>query len=119
MITLDIETYYAADYSLSARGKNAMTIEEYIRDPRFLLHGIGIKYEASPAKWYTRARFEANLDKFRTLFAQDICLGHNTMFDAAALSWHYKCKFGVLLDTLSMARPVIGVDASASLAAVS
>lgn len=118
MIVLDIETYYAKDYSLSARGKNALTTEEYINDPRFRLHGIGVKKDDSPARWFTRAQFESSLPAFKALFARQLCVGHNMRFDAASLAWRYGVKFGALGDTLSMARPIVGVDAPASLGAL-
>ena len=38
LITLDVETYYDRDYSLSK-----MTTEEYIRDPRFEVIGVSVK----------------------------------------------------------------------------
>ena len=115
-VTLDIETYYAQDYSLSSRGKNAMTMEEYINDPRFLLHGIGVKVNDGVSAWFTRKQFEENLPRFRRLFKESACIAHNAPFDMAALAWHYECRFGLIVDTLSMARPVLGVEAGGSLA---
>jgi hypothetical protein len=38
IITIDFETYYDRDYSLSK-----LTTEAYIRDPRFEIIGVGIK----------------------------------------------------------------------------
>ena len=114
-VTLDLETYYADDYSLSAKGKNAITMEEYINDPRFLLHGIGIKVNDSPSRWYTRRQFEKNLGGFRTIFSGAVCVAQNAPFDMAILAWHYGCQFGLIADTLSMARPIHGVDAGGSL----
>ena len=38
IITIDFETYYDKDYSLSK-----MTTEEYINDPRFEVIGMGFK----------------------------------------------------------------------------
>ncbi len=38
LITLDFETYYSREYSLSK-----MTTEEYVRDPRFEVIGVGVK----------------------------------------------------------------------------
>jgi hypothetical protein len=40
---VDFETYYAKDFSL---GK--MTTEEYIRDERFEVIGVGIAYDEAP-----------------------------------------------------------------------
>ena len=38
LITLDFETFYSKDFSLTK-----MTTEEYVRDPRFEIVGVGIK----------------------------------------------------------------------------
>jgi DNA polymerase len=37
-VTLDFETYYAKDYSLTR-----LTTEEYIRDPRFEVIGVAMR----------------------------------------------------------------------------
>ena len=117
-VTLDIETFFDKDYSLAGRGKNAMTMEEYINDPRYKLHGVGIKEDNGKSKWLTKFEFESSLPELRKLFASSACIAHNAAFDMAALSWHYGIKFGLIIDTLSMARPVLGADASVSLSAL-
>lgn len=119
VIVLDIETYYRTpDYSLSAKGKHKTTTEAYIRDERFLLHGVGVKVGAKRAVWLPRAVFEQHIEQFRALCKGAICVAHNAKFDFAALAWHYGVKFGVMADTLSMARPVVGSVAPVSLDAL-
>ena len=46
LITLDFETYYSKDYSLKK-----LTIEEYVRDPRFEVIGIGVKVNNGETEW--------------------------------------------------------------------
>ena len=46
LITIDFETYYDRDYSLSK-----ITTEEYIRDPRFEVIGVGVKVNNEPTEW--------------------------------------------------------------------
>ena len=48
VITIDFETYYSREYSLSK-----MTTEAYIRDPRFEVIGVGIKVDDNPPDWYS------------------------------------------------------------------
>lgn len=48
LVTLDFETYYDKEYSLSK-----MTTEEYIRDDRFEVIGVAIKINDSHAYWIT------------------------------------------------------------------
>ncbi|MAK80389.1 DNA polymerase [Phenylobacterium sp.] len=98
IITIDFETYYSREYSLSK-----MTTESYIRDPRFEVIGVGIKVDDNPPDWYSGdnvGRFLNSLD-----YSKDAIVAHNTVFDGAILSWIYGIKPKFWFDTLSMARP--------------
>jgi len=109
--TIDLETYYDKDYSLSK-----LTTEEYINDPRFELIGLSIKKNECTAEWYSWADAAGFLKGFNFSGSMIVC--HNTMFDAAILDWKYGVKPKVWADTMSMARFVRGVHESASLAAL-
>ena len=50
LVTLDFETYYDRDYSLSK-----MTTEAYVRDPRFEVIGVGVKVNDHATDWYSGA----------------------------------------------------------------
>ena len=111
LITLDFETYYDKDYSLSK-----LTTEEYIRDDRFEAIGISVKVDAEDAVWFsgTMAKTKEWLDQFD--WSQSFVLAHNMLFDGAILAWRFGIHPMVLLDTLSMARAVDGVEVGNSLA---
>jgi DNA polymerase I-like protein with 3'-5' exonuclease and polymerase domains len=109
IVTIDFETYYDKDYSLSK-----MTTESYIRDPRFEIIGVGIKVNDYPTDWYSGdnpGKFLKSLD-----YSKRAILCHNTAFDGAILSWHFDIKPRLWLDTLSMARPLHNVTVGGSLA---
>ena len=55
IITIDFETYYDKEYSLSK-----MTTEEYINDPRFEVIGMGIKFDDNHTKWVVNGTEEFN-----------------------------------------------------------
>ena len=109
IITLDFETYYAQDFSLTK-----LTTEEYIRDPQFQVIGVGVKVNDGTSEWVTGIEVKDYLDTFD--WSEALLLCHNTMFDGAILAWHYDIVPHIYLDTLSMARAVHGVDAGGSLA---
>jgi len=109
--TIDLETYYDKDYSLSK-----LTTEEYINDPRFELIGLSIKKNECTAEWYSGEDVAGFLKGFDFSGSMIVC--HNTMFDGAILDWKYGVKPKVWADTMSMARFVRGVHESASLAAL-
>jgi DNA polymerase I-like protein with 3'-5' exonuclease and polymerase domains len=115
IVTVDFETYYAKDFSLSK-----MTTEEYINDPRFQVIGMGIQYNDAKPEWFVAGteEFTAAIDKLRSEALDHAILCHNTMFDGAILSWKYGIVPGMYFDTLCMARAVHGVDAGGSLKAL-
>jgi DNA polymerase len=111
IVTIDFETYYDRDYSLSK-----MTTEAYIRDPRFEVIGVAIKVNEQETDWYTGADpggFLHALD-----YSDRAILCHNTAFDGAILSWKYNIKPKLWLDTLSMARPLHSMTVGGSLKAL-
>jgi DNA polymerase len=111
LVTLDFETYYDKEYSLSK-----LTTEEYVRDDRFEAIGVGVKVNDSDTEWFTGTMEETKefLDEFK--LQECFVLAHNMMFDGAILSWRFGIKPKVFLDTLAMARAVDGVEVGNSLA---
>lgn len=110
IITVDMETFYDRDYSLSK-----ITTEEYVRDPRFQVIGVGVKVNAGTTEWFsgTHGRTKEFLGQYD--WANSAVLAHNMMFDGAILSWRFGIRPKVLFDTLCMARAIHGVEKSASL----
>jgi DNA polymerase len=107
-VTLDFETYYAKDFSLTR-----LTTEEYINDPRFEVIGVAIKIDDGQTKWYTKD-IKEQLSKID--WANSAVLCHNMQFDGAILAWRYNILPARYFDTLCMARAIHGVDAGGSLA---
>lgn len=109
IVTIDFETYYDKDYSLSK-----MTTEQYVRSSLFEIIGVGIKVNDYPTDWYSGdnpGKFLKSLD-----YSKRAILCHNTAFDGAILSWHFGIKPRLWLDTLGMARPLHNVTVGGSLA---
>jgi len=113
IITLDFETYYAKDFSLSK-----LTTEEYIRDKRFEVIGVAVKENDDETVWFsgTHEEIKAWLNQFDWTHSALLC--HNTLFDGAILSWVFNIEAAFYMDTLCMARAIHGVDAGGSLAAL-
>jgi len=111
IVTIDFETYYDKDYSLSK-----MTTEAYIRDPRFEAVGVAIKVNHQEADWYSGADPGGFLNAID--YSDKAILCHNTAFDGAILSWKYGIKPKLWLDTMSMARPLHSMTVGGSLKAL-
>lgn len=114
IVTLDFETFYDKQYSLSK-----LTTEEYIRDHRFEAIGVATKVNEETTTWCsgTHSEIQNYLDEID--WSNSVLVAHNSMFDAAILSWHFNIKPKIVADTLSMSRAVDGVNVKHSLAAVS
>ena len=114
LITLDFETYYSKEFSLSK-----LTTEAYIRDPRFEVIGVGVKVNNGETEWAsgTHEEIKGYLNRFSWETSMLLC--HNTMFDGAILSWCFDIRPWVYTDTLCIARALHGTEARASLAAIS
>jgi len=111
LLTVDFETYYDRDFSLSK-----LTTEEYVRSDLFEVIGVSVKVNEDPAQWFsgTHQQMWMWLEQFD--WASSLVLAHNTMFDSAILSW----RFGIIplgwLDTMSMAQAIVPATQSKSLA---
>ena len=128
ILTIDFETYYAKDYSLTK-----LTTEEYVRDSRFEVIGVAVKatdtsnYYHSPASGYSPASdslwctgSKKQIAKFLNQFdwANSIALAHNAMFDMAILNWHFDIRPKKIADTLAMSRAIHTIEVGGSLAAL-
>lgn len=109
LVTLDFETYYSRDYSLSK-----MTTEEYVRHPEFEVIGVGIKHGDAPTVWVDQPDVKVALAAVD--WSNAMVLAQNTMFDGAIMSWHYGINPKAWADTLGMSRALYPHDKSHSLA---
>jgi len=114
LITLDFETYYDRDYSLSK-----LTTEEYVRDPRFEVIGVGVKVNNEGTEWASGTHDELKRYLHSFAWEKSMVLAHNTMFDGAILSWVFDVHPRIYTDTLCIARALHGVEVGGSLRALS
>jgi DNA polymerase I-like protein with 3'-5' exonuclease and polymerase domains len=110
LVTLDFETYYSREFSLSK-----ITTEHYVRSPEFETIGLGIKFAHHPTDWIKGPDVAKALAKID--WSDKLVLAQNTAFDAAILSWHYGVKPMAWLDTLGMSRALFPHEKSHSLSA--
>ena len=99
IITVDAETYYDKEYSLTK-----LTTEAYVRDPRFEVIMFGLRWPDGRKEIITGTHEEIQYRLDAIEWERFAVLCHNTMFDAAILSWHFNVRPRAWLDTLSMGR---------------
>lgn len=113
VVTLDFETFYSQDYTLSGREYNTSS---YIRDEQFMAHCVGIKDGQGPTQVYDYPHALGVLAKMD--LREKFLLAHNTAFDGLILSHHYGIKPYKYLDTLSMSRALFGLHTKHTLDAL-
>jgi len=108
LVTLDLETFYDREYSLSK-----ITTEEYVRSHLFETIGIAIKIEDEETVWYPQPEVEQALAAIN--WSECAVLAQNTMFDGAILRWKYGINPAAWLDTMGMSRALFPHEKSHSL----
>jgi len=96
--TIDFETYYDRDYSLSK-----MQTDAYCLDPRFELIGMGIAKNDGTPHWFTDA-LEIDAVLARIDWANAAVRCHNTLFDGFILTRVLGRAPRLWMDTLSQGR---------------
>jgi len=110
IITLDFETYYSTEFSLTK-----VTTEEYVRSPEFEVIGVAVQEDGGEPVW-----FSGDAEAMHQFLAQydwgnSLALAHNAAFDGAILNWVFGLRPKGWLDTLSMGRALHGTEVGGSL----
>lgn len=117
ILTGDFETYFEkGEYSLKHKD---MTTTNYVRDPvRFKIQSFATQLYPSGHKEVLYGQEEVQ-DFVRGVdWAHTAFLGHHTQFDGLILAHHLGVEPCYFLDTLSMARPILGRDIKNNLDAI-
>ncbi len=112
IVCIDFETYWdSKEYTLSK-----MTTEEYIRDERFKAFGACLHDYGTDkiVQWYRADELPRILSTYD--WSVTAVLAHNAQFDVSILEWVYGVHPCFILDSLSMARALRGVEVGNSLA---
>ena len=110
LMTLDLETYYSRDYSLTK-----MTTEEYIRSPQFEAIGAAFKLNDEEATWVAKPKLIKVITQ--NDWSNKMVLCQNTAFDGAILGWHYGVQPLAWFDIMGMSRALFPHERSHSLKA--
>ncbi len=106
-ITLDFETYYSKAEKYFLKHKNSgLTIEEYIRNPKFEVIGLSVKIGNRPTEWLCPHEIEDWIKHVEVAYGWDNvrAIAHNGRFDMAILGWVYNVYPGQIADTMLMSR---------------
>ncbi len=112
LVSLDFETYYDTDYTLSK-----LSTSEYVRDERFEALMVAIKIGRKKTKLIPGNKIKAELAKINWTTHSLLC--HNVQFDGFILSHHYGIIPKKYHCTMSMARGLHSNEIGAGLDEVS
>jgi DNA polymerase I-like protein with 3'-5' exonuclease and polymerase domains len=114
LITIDFETFYDRDFSLSK-----ITTEKYVRSDLFEVIGVSVKVNNQETEWASGTHQQIK-QWLQSSFEWErgFVLAHNTLFDGAILSWRFGISPRGWLDTLCMGRALHGVEVGGSLKAL-
>jgi hypothetical protein len=102
IITLDFETYYGPDYSLTK-----MSTEDYVRDPRFDTMLVTAKVGKGYTKWFSGSVKQTGEWLRQFNIPGNALLCHHAMFDGLILQHHYGIVPKLYLDTRLMGQAKI------------
>lgn len=108
LLTLDFETFYDKGYSLSS-----MNTFEYVADPRFSIHGVGVKVDDQPKRWFRDTTQALDyVASANTQGKQIALLCQNTYFDGWILHKHFDWHADLYLDTMCMSRGMFPTESA-------
>src|SRR5262245_51875218 len=122
IITLDFESFFTDEKDETGTPYNLthMTTEQYVRHPWFEAHGCAFRWHEGeqPTFWVPGNELKEFLAFWKTRISHCAVLCHHAHFDGLILAHHYGIRPKVWLDTLSMARLLLGNHISVSLDSV-
>lgn len=101
-VTLDFETFYTKEYSLSR-----MSTEDYVKDPRFEVILVGIKINNDQKYWFTGTKKQVHAHLLSLKLHECAVLGHHMMFDGLVLIIQFGIVPAFYCDTRLLAQAAL------------
>jgi len=100
-IYIDLETYYNTKEKYTLK---KMSLVEYVRDPKFKIHGLGYAIDTSSIRWVSKKNIPQFIESID--WNSVTIIAHNAKFDGFILSEKYGVSPAQWIDTKSMSRAV-------------
>ena len=110
-VVIDYETFYSPDFSL-----RKLPTALYVRDPRFHVHGVGIKVGSTPTQWYSGDNIRVALGAID--WTNTLLVGHNLRFDGLITNEIYGHRPARYADTMGLAKAFLPTGIPADLDSV-
>jgi hypothetical protein len=89
-----------------------LSLTEYIRDSRFWPLGLAYRFFDDEKTHWLGGSHAIEAWVYSVDWANTVVIAHNVRFDGAILAWRYKIKPAAWIDTLALAKAVLGENVS-------
>ncbi len=100
-ITIDWETFYSSEFSLSK-----ITTQQYVLSEHFEVIGVGVKLNENPVEWYSDTHGGIALWLQQFPWDDAVVIAHNAIFDGAILEWIFDIHPARYHCTMQASRPL-------------
>lgn len=109
IVVLDFETFFDRKIGYELK---AMSLTEYVRDGQFRPHGLAYRFlDEVQTHWLAGPEaVEAWIGSIE--WSNVVIVAHNVRFDGAIMAWRYQVKPYAWIDTVGLAKAVLGENVS-------
>jgi DNA polymerase bacteriophage-type len=108
IVILDFETFYEKGvYDLKS-----LSLTEYVRDARFRVLGMAYRFLDDEKTHWIAGHHAVMACVYSIDWNKTIAVAHNIKFDGAILAWQFKVKPFAWMDTMALAKAVLGENVS-------
>lgn len=109
IVVVDFETFYDKVQGYDLR---SMCVTEYVRDSRFWVHGLAYHFLGDEKTHWVTGGHQIEAWVASVDWKNTVVIAHNVRFDGAILAWRYKVKPFAWMDTVGLAKAVLGENIS-------
>lgn len=106
---VDVETYYDRKIGYDLK---AISLTEYIRDPRFKLQGLAYCWQDEGTTHWISGDHVVQAWTVSVDWMSTRMINHNSKFDASVLLWRFGVRAAQYFDTVALAKAVLGENVS-------
>lgn len=108
-MVVDFETFYDRKIGYDLK---SVSITEYIRDSRFWPQGMAYRFLDDEKTHWLAGGHQIEAWVATVDWSNTVIVAHNVRFDGAVLAWRFKVKPFAWMDTLGLAKAVVGENVS-------
>jgi DNA polymerase bacteriophage-type len=109
IVVVDFETYFDRKIKYDIK---SMSITTYIRDSRFWPLGLAYRFRDDAQTHWLAGEHAIEAWICAVDWSNTVIVAHNCRFDGAILAWRYKVKPFAWMDTVGLAKAVLGENVS-------